>query len=529
MNGFINLLLPLLLTIEVYTLNCPKPTDSCQSGYSKFLFSDPKAPQCWSQSYNGWQCNVKQNGKCNEYNGQVDIGNCKQPVLECPKVTDYCVIGDIAYGPDQSFAPKCWFKTSKGWACDGSVPKSCDANKGQVDVTTCKFEPRPPVSECPKLSDSCLVGDIAYHPDSPNAPKCWKKSPSSQFGWSCRGNDSATCDSSKGEANVKSCNSNPPIPLKPGCPKYNDTCIIGDIAYLAFQDFAPKCWYKSSVSSGWSCQGNSDAKCDASKGQVDRKTCKLTPPTPPVLECPKASESCKTGDIIFDASSPNAPKCWTKTNSGWSCEGNSNTKCDTSKGQVDIKSCNIPLPPLPDCPKAIDSCYAGTTYFKANDPKAPKCWSKSTFGSWMCLNGLNGKCDSIIGQIDITTCKITPPNPVTPECPTKNDYCRYGTSIFYASNPRAPVCWSKSDNVWSCTNKNGPSCQSNQAETSLCFDDLLKPKCPDTNEKCYDSYGRSYTLKDYSTPRCWTKSSYGWKCRNSYGKCGITEVDVKTC
>ncbi|KAI9293355.1 hypothetical protein K502DRAFT_40631, partial [Neoconidiobolus thromboides FSU 785] len=165
MNNFLYLTIPLLISSEVYSYNCPKPTDTCRSGYNSFSFSDPKAPQCWSEGYNGWQCTAKQSDTCNERNGQIDIGKCKQPTLECPKATDSCLVGDIAYLASQSFAPKCWAKNPSatfGWSCQGNSSTKCDASKGEIDLTTCKIPPPIPVPECPKATDTCQSGTSSF-------------------------------------------------------------------------------------------------------------------------------------------------------------------------------------------------------------------------------------------------------------------------------------------------------------------------------------------------------------------------------
>ncbi|KAI9291997.1 hypothetical protein K502DRAFT_352428, partial [Neoconidiobolus thromboides FSU 785] len=145
---------------------------------------------------------------------------------------------------------------------------------------------------------------------------------------------------------------------------------------------------------------------------------------------------------------------------------------------------------------------------------------------WVCQGNSSTKCDASKGELDLTTCKIPPP---TPKCPTKDDYCRYGYSYVYATNSKAPACWTKSNYGWTCTNKNGSSCGDNQVDISTCFPKPTPPKCPGSSDKCYDSYGRNYALKGYGTPRCWTKSNYGWSCRNSYSGCTSSEVDIKSC
>ncbi|KAI9294016.1 hypothetical protein K502DRAFT_342735 [Neoconidiobolus thromboides FSU 785] len=469
MNKLFYITIPLLIANITFGLDCPNPTDKCRYRGKRFLPSDPNAPECWSFSYDRWQCTYKVDGKC-----------------------------DKAYG--------------------------------QIDITECNVPPPPPTPECPKATDACKTGDILWKADSPNAPKCWTKNPSVQFGWICRGDSEDECDASKGEADLTNCNIKPPVPT-PECPKATNKCKTGDVIWDANSPNAPKCWTKNpSVEFGWTCRGNSGDKCDASKGETDIKTCNIPPPAP-TPKCPKATDFCRNGIGSWRANDPYSPKCWSKTSSGWRCQGDSDAKCDTSKGEVDLKACNIP-PPTPECPKATDSCLVGDIAYRADDPSAPKCWSKSSasqFG-WSCYGSRFTTCDALRGEVDLGTCGITPPVPTpecpkatdsclvvppTPDCPKEKDYCRNGYSYFYASDLKAPACWRKTKLGWTCNWKKGYTCDKGEVDLTVCFP-YRRRKCPKKNYDSYSHYGSGYGSgykPGYNTP----KPGYGSGYKPSYG------------
>ncbi|KAI9294023.1 hypothetical protein K502DRAFT_331056 [Neoconidiobolus thromboides FSU 785] len=494
---------------------CPKATDACSNGNSTFVANDPNVPKCWSKIISGWNCQGSVKIACDSSKGQLDISTCNLPlpIPACPKATDICSNGNVTFAANDPNAPRCWSKTTLGWSCQGNSNPTCDTSKGQLDISTCNIPP--PIPNCPKAIDTCKSGDVIFAANSLNAPKCWIKTTS---GWICQGNLNTMCDISKGQLDIKSCNIPPAI--IPDCPKATEACSSGTTSFKANDLNVPKCWSKSS-SGTWICLNGSNGKCDATINQLDITTCNILPPIP---DCPKATDTCNSGSAGFTANDPNAPKCWSKTSSGWSCQGDFNSKCDNSKGQLDIKACNISPPPVPKCPTSTDICNFQGQQFSPSSINAPSCWAANANG-WSCIAKVNGQCNALKGEKDISTCSFPKP-PVT--CPTKNDYCWYGYYYFYASESFVPTCWTKTNYGWSCSFKSGASCVKDQVDIKTCS---IQPpnNCPANYDKCYDSYGRSYYRYSYGTPKCWSKSYFGWFCRNSRNGCSSSETDITTC
>ncbi|KAI9293270.1 hypothetical protein K502DRAFT_331653 [Neoconidiobolus thromboides FSU 785] len=121
-------------------------------------------------------------------------------------------------------------------------------------------------------------------------------------------------------------------------------------------------------------------------------------------------------------------------------------------------------------------------------------------------------------------------------CPKATDKCFSSGVSYLPTDKNAPQCWFNNKGKWMCTRKGydgtcGKSSLYN--DISRCkYDPVIPPtkKCPPKNAKCYDKYGRPYSVTGYSVPKCWTSSNYGWKCRNpSYGSCTSSEVDIRKC
>ncbi|KAI9295939.1 hypothetical protein K502DRAFT_199627 [Neoconidiobolus thromboides FSU 785] len=512
---------------------CPtKSTDYCMAGGRKIIAGEVKINSCWGISPSGgYYCIPKEsNGTCKP--SLVDIDKCNIPAPQptpCPKRNDKCHYQGKSYGIYDESTPKCWVKDQEKWECEPIFSQSAKCPGNAVDISKCF----PPLPKCPaSFTSVCQApnSEQKIMAGKPGNNVCWNKN--KQGDWECYPMDIGEKYCSPGFLDVTTCSL--PYPKVPSCPKsYTDVSFSDKKLVLAGEPGINVCW-SFQGNNRWISSPRPNKYLACKPGDLDITTCNFVKPNPP--PCPEKYQTrCTKGSDSILAGKPGKNVCWRYNGKSWDCNPKEESLEECRYNEINVNKCSLEAPETPSCPKDyLTECEdsEGKKHTISN-PGGKICWfyDFSDGFNWKCSSPLSkGKVGCNDNQLDISKCEIK--KPATPECPPISAVCKMNNKVYELKDSKSPSCWKPGYVGYDCINKveGNPAevCPLGYVNKDICKYEV--PECPPKTSICRSEYS-IHKFSDESTPNCWSKFNYEWKCmKPEHGdKCPINSIDIKKC